>query len=206
MKKIFLVLFIIITNSLFMLNAQNHLNKALLIIDIQNDYFEGGAAPLIGPEKASLKAKQVLESFREQNSPIIHIQHLANREGSVFFIPNTLGAEIHKNVSPLKNEKVIIKHLPNSFIETELQTYLQELGITDLVICGMMTSMCVDATTRAAKDLGYNCTVIGDACAAPNLEINGSKIAAKDVHNAFLAGLAYYYANVITAEEYLSAQ
>lgn len=206
MKKILFTLFVTITCSLPMINAQDQSKKALVIIDIQNDYFDGGTATLVKAEEASLRAKQILEDFRRQNLPVIHIQHLANREGATFFIPNTFGAEIHQNVSPIETEKVIIKHYPNSFRETELQSHLQEIGIKDLVICGMMTSMCVDATTRAAKDLGYDCTVIGDACAAPNLEINGEKVNAKDVQNAFLAGLAYFYAEVVNSKEYLSAQ
>lgn len=200
------LLLFLFTINLTIMAHKDATTKALLIIDIQNDYFENGAKTLVKAEEASLKAKEILEFFREKNMPIIHIQHLANREGATFFIPNTFGAEIHKNVQPLDNEKVIIKHFPNSFRDTELQDHLQQQGITELVICGMMTSMCVDATTRAAKDLGYDCTVISDACAAPDLEIQDEKIAAKDVHHAFLAGLAYFYAQVSTTEDYLLAQ
>ena len=75
--------------------------------------------------------------------------------------------------------------------------------ITDLVICGMMTHMCVDATTRAAKDFGFNCIVIGDSCATKDLEIHGQKVKAKDVQNSFLAALDYFYAEVITTELFL---
>lgn len=179
--------------------------KALVIIDIQKDYFENGSFPLVGSEAASVKAKSVLEQFRKDGLPVIHIQHIANRPGSTFFLPDTEGAEIHPNVAPLKSEKVIVKHYPNSFRETELLSYLKELGVSDLVICGMMTSMCVDATTRAAKDFGYNCTVIGDACAAPNLEFNGQLIPGETVHKSFLAGLSYFYATVVEAEGYLKS-
>lgn len=199
MKK--LLLFIAIIFFFTTMNSQN--NKALIIIDIQNDYFEGGAAPLVGTYEASLNAKILLDDFRKKNLPIIHIQHIANREGATFFVPNTFGAEIHENVKPTEGETLIIKHFPNSFRETDLQAALKEKNITDLVICGMMTSMCVDATTRAAKDFGYNCTVISDACAAPNLQLKDKTVKAEDVHNAFLAALSYYYATVITTQEYI---
>ncbi|WP_255491430.1 cysteine hydrolase family protein [Dysgonomonas sp. ZJ279] len=184
-------------------SVRENMNKALIIIDIQNDYFEGGANPLVGSYEASLNANLLLNDFRAKDLPVIHIQHLANREGATFFAPNTKGAEIHANVTPVDGEKVIVKHFPNSFRETELHAYLQSLKIDKLVICGMMTSMCVDSTTRAAKDLGYNCTVVGDACAAPNLQINGETVAAKDVQNAFLAALNYFYSTVLTTEQYL---
>lgn len=181
------------------MNAQQ---KALVIIDIQNDYFTGGNMPLVGSEEAVLNAKLVLEQFRKEGLPVIHIQHISDRPGATFFVPGTTGVEIHKEVTPIEGEKVIVKHYPNSFRETELSVYLKEQGISDLVICGMMTSMCVDATTRAAKDLEYNCTVIGDACAAPNLEINGKTVSGENVHNAFLAALNYFYATVVNAEDY----
>ena len=204
MKRIFTVIFIFaLTCSLFAQNSKKDMKEALIIIDIQNDYFEGGANPLENSLLASLNAKMLLEYFRKNNLPIVHIQHIANREGATFFVPNTKGVEIHENVKPIAGEKVITKHYPNSFRETELQSYLQSLHIDTLVICGMMTSMCVDATTRAAKDLGYECIVIGNACAAPNLTINDEAVKAEDVHNAFLAALNYYYSTVLTADQYL---
>lgn len=180
------------------------MKKALIIVDIQNDYFENGAWELVGATKASLKAKEVLEHFRQEQELIVHIQHFNTREGAVFFKPNTQGVKIHENVKPQNTEKVIAKNFPNSFRETELLAYLQSNQITDLTIIGMMTHMCIDATTRAAKDFGFNCTVISDACASRDLELNGKKVNALDVHTAFLAALGYAYANVVTAEKYLA--
>ena len=126
---------------------------ALLLIDIQNDYFKGGLNPLVGSSEAGLKAQVILQHFRLQGLPIIHIQHISTKQGATFFLPNTKGAKIHENVAPLKEENVIIKHTPNSFHRTILDNLLRSQDITDLVICGMMTQMCVDATVRAAKDL-----------------------------------------------------
>lgn len=179
------------------------MKKALLIIDIQNDYFDGGNMSLVGSLEASKNAKKVLEKSRNQGISIIHIQHISVRPGATFFLPDTKGAMIQDNVKPLESEKVIIKHYPNSFRETELLNYLEENKITDLTIMGMMTHMCVDATTRAAKDYGFNCTLIGDACASFDLEINGQKTKAADVHNAFLSALSYFYAQVVTTKDYL---
>jgi nicotinamidase-related amidase len=179
------------------------MNKALIIIDIQNDYFENGAMQLVGAEKASNNAKLVLEKFREEQMPVIHIQHIANRPGATFFLPDTKGVEIHKVVKPISKEKVIVKHFPNSFRETELLEYLKSKKITDLVICGMMTHMCVDSTARAAKDLGYNCILIGDACATRDLELNGVKVKAIDVQTTILSALSNFYSTVKMTEQYL---
>lgn len=198
MKQVVSVLFLILT-TLTMANAQQ---KALVIIDIQNDYFDGGKMPLVGSFEAVQKAQRVLEYFRAEKLPVVHIQHISNREGATFFLPGTFGAEIHEQVKPLGNEKVIEKHFPNSFIETELQSYLLLNDITELVVCGMMTSMCVDATVRAAKDLGYSCTVIADACAAPNLSFAGKEVGGKDVNTVIVGALGYYYATVVTADDF----
>ncbi len=177
--------------------------KALLIIDIQNDYFEGGANPLNGSLEASINAKRLLTDFRSKSLPVVHIQHFSTRPGSTFFIPNTNGVEIHENVRPVNDEKVIAKNYPNSFRETVLLDYLQSNGITDLVICGMMTQMCVDATTRAAKDFGFTCEVIGDACATKDLIVQGESVAASEVQKSFLAALNYFYSTVKNTNEYL---
>lgn len=182
------------------------MSTALLLVDIQNDYFENGANALVGSLEASEKAKLILEKFRQEGLPVIHIQHLATRPDATFFLPETSGAEIHPNVKPANGEKVIVKHFPNSFRETDLLSTLLLKGINNLVICGMMTHMCIDATTRAAKDYGFNAELIGDACATKKLEIKGQAINAQDVHNSFLAALNYYYATVKTTEEYLAGK
>lgn len=179
------------------------MSKALLIIDIQNDYFENGAMVLVGSDKASQNAKLVLESFRNNDLPVVHIQHINNGEDATFFLPETKGAEIHENVKPEEGETLIVKHYPNSFRETELLDHLRSNDITDLVIVGMMTQMCVDATTRAAKDFGFNCTVLGDACATLDLEVNNKKVKAANVQTAFLAGLNSFYSKVTTTKSYL---
>ncbi|MCL1937441.1 MAG: cysteine hydrolase [Candidatus Azobacteroides sp.] len=180
--------------------------KALIIIDIQNDYFEGGANPLSRSLEASINAKMLLKNFREKSLPVIHVQHFSRGADSTFFIPNTKGVEIHENVMPMSGEKVIAKNYPNSFRETELLNYLKSNPITDLVICGMMTQMCVDATTRAAKDFGFTCVVIGDACATKDLEIQGENVAANEVQKSFLAALNYFYSTVKNTQEYLDEQ
>ena len=179
--------------------------KALIVIDIQNEYFENGALPLVNPVEASLNAGKVIEHFRAKNLPIAHIQHVsANPEFMPIFLEGTNGVEIHENVKPLEGEKVFQKYFPNSFRDTGLLEYLKENDVTEVVITGMMTHMCVDATTRAAFDFGYKCTVIGDTCASRDLEINGKTVKADDVHHAFLAALEFFYAEIKSTEEFLS--
>jgi nicotinamidase-related amidase len=182
------------------------MKKALLIIDIQNDYFNGGSHTLVNALDAGENAGYILNEVRKKNIPVIHIQHIATNPGADFFLPDTEEAKIHACVNPKDGEKVITKHYPNSFRETELLKHLQENGITDLVICGMMTDVCVDATVRAAKDFNFNTTVIGDACATRDRELFGKTIKAQQVNESYLAGMAALgglYANVITTRQFL---
>ncbi len=179
------------------------MSKALIIIDIQNDYFEGGNCELVNPMEASLKAKKALEYFRKNSMPVFHVQHINVREGATFFLPNTKGVEIHENVKPLKSEIIIEKNFPNSFLQTSLESELEKLDIKELVICGMMSHMCVDSTTRAAFDLGFDCTVIHDACTTKDLVFQDKKVNASDVHNSFMAALGSVFAKMISVEEAL---
>jgi nicotinamidase-related amidase len=168
------------------------MKTALLLIDIQNDYFPGGKMELEGPGAAAAQAGKLLEFFRRQGWPTVHIQHLSTRPGATFFLPDTDGMKIHASIAPKDNETVLVKHFPNSFRETTLQEHLKKLGVERLVICGMMTHMCVDATTRAAADLGYPVLLAADACATRALAWGETKIPAEHVHGAFLAALKSY--------------
>jgi len=175
--------------------------SALLIIDIQNDYFPGGAMALEGTDAAAQSAAKLLAACRAKHLPVFHMQHHSVRSGATFFIPGTPGVEIHASVAPAANEKVIEKNYPNSFRETALETRLEAAGTRHLVIAGMMTHMCVDATVRQAFDLGYRVTLAADACATREQSYGGQTIPAAQVHGAFLAALNGLYAKVVPVDE-----
>ncbi|MBS7009084.1 cysteine hydrolase family protein [Anaerostipes sp.] len=177
------------------------MKKALLIIDVQNDYFAGGKCELSHPESALDTVKTLLCSFRKENLPVFYIQHLSDGNTD-FFIPGTSGSHIHKAITPLETEKIIVKHHPNSFYKTNLQSELKKKGITDLVLCGMMTHMCVDTTVRAAKDRGYHVTLISNACTSKDLKWNGVTLPAATVGNVYMASLDKKFADVMTSEQY----
>lgn len=181
------------------------MTQALLIVDIQNDYFPGGAMELEGSLLAAAKAGQLLQAFRRKSKPVIHIQHVSARPGATFFLPNTKGVEIHEAVAPVAGETVIQKNYPNSFRETPLLDHLKQLGVTELVIAGMMTQMCIDTTTRAAADLGFQCFLAHDACATRALSFGGVTVPAAQVQTAFLAALNGLFAKVQPVEQLCEA-
>ena len=175
--------------------------RALVIIDIQNDYFPGGAMELEGADAAAANASKALARARQEGVPVFHVRHLSTRPGATFFIPGTKGAEIHAAVRSLGGERVIEKNFPNSFRGTDLERALKDAGIKELVVAGMMTHMCVDASVRHAADLGYKVTLLGDACATRAQSFGGETVPARQVHAAFLAALNGFYAKVVPTHE-----
>jgi nicotinamidase-related amidase len=177
------------------------MTRALLIIDIQNDYFPGGAFPLVEPEAAAAAAGRVLERFRSAGEPVVHLKHVSAEPDATFMRPGTPGVDIHPAVAPAAGETVIEKRAPNGFVGTGLEETLRSHGIEQLVVAGMMSSMCVDATVRAAADAGFGVTVVHDGCAAPDLTFGDREVPGAAVHAAFMAALSDTYATVLGADQ-----
>lgn len=185
---LFAFVFSLITVSSF---AQKLDSTAVILIDIQEFYFSGGAVELHEPEKAGEQAKQVLEYFRANDGLVVHVAHEVKA-----------GGDIHELVAPLEDEKVIAKNEVSCFNGTEMQKYLQANNIKKVVLVGMQTHMCLEGGTRAAYDLGYACTVIHDACATRDLKFETTTVKASSVHASTLATLKSY-ATIVSLEEYL---
>jgi nicotinamidase-related amidase len=176
---------------------------ALILIDIQNDYFKGGKWVVDQMEQAAQNARCLLDHARATGDMVIHIQHEILGENAPFFAKGSMGVAIADIVGPLDWEKVIVKHRPNSFHETDLREYLQEQGIHNVTLCGAMSQMCIDATARAACDFGYVVTVVEDACGAKEQSFNGIDVPAPMVHATIMAALSGTYAQVVTTDTYL---
>jgi len=168
------------------------MKTALLVIDIQKDYFEGGKYPLVNPLDAAKKTYELLQCFREHNGHHVHIQHISLKPDAAFFIKGDSGSDIHDAVAHFEGEPIVYKHYPNSFRETNLLEMLKAWGIERVVITGMMTHMCVDATARAAADFGFQVIIAEDACATRDLQYGDTTIPAELVHKSFLAALKSY--------------
>lgn len=182
------------------------MGEALVIIDVQNDYFEGGAYPLYRPERALANIRLLAEEFVEKGRSVYFIRHISRSEKATFFLPGTPGADIHSSLASFPSSRhahVIDKAYPNSFLRTALQESLLREKIDQLILCGMMTHMCVDSTTRQAKELGYKVKLIADACATRDLTFGRTKVSATDVQNAFLSALSDF-SEVISTRTYLS--
>ena len=144
---------------------------------------------LVQPLEAAKKAYELLQCFREHHQHHVHIQHVSTSPTATFFLPGTDGTDIHDSVAHFEGEPLVIKHHPNSFRETNLLELLKSWDVERVIITGMMTHMCVDATARAAADFGFRVIVAEDACATRDLKYGDTVIPADHVHKAFLAAL-----------------
>jgi nicotinamidase-related amidase len=168
------------------------MKTALLVIDIQNDYFPGGKYPLVEPLAAAKNAYMLLQCFREHNGRHVHIQHISLEPDASFFVKGESGSDIHDSAAHFEGEPIVYKHEPNSFLNTNLLELLKSWEVERVVVTGMMTHMCVDATARAASDFGFKVIIAEDACATRDLKFGDSVIPADHVHKAFLAALKSY--------------
>ena len=192
MKRLLIVIVTFLFLSNMVIGEENEPKTALLIIDIQEFYFPGEGPGLLNAEETSEKASEILKIFRENEQLVIHVRHKSES-----------GFEIHDNVKPTQDEKLITKEEINSFNGTDLLEYLKNNKVERLVIVGMQTQMCVEAATRAAYDFGYECIVIDDACTTRDLKYKDTFIKATEVHESTLATMiGGGYAKVIDLEEF----
>jgi nicotinamidase-related amidase len=174
---------------------------ALVVIDIQNEYFPGGAIPLPDAEGAAGRAAEAIAAARAAGLKVLHVRH-EEPDSDQWFVPGSQGAKTHSLVAPADGELVVVKNHPNSFLETDLGERLARLGANRVAFCGMMTSMCVDATVRAAADQGLDAVLVDDACAAPDLEHRGRTIPADAVHSAFCGALSDGIATLVSTSDF----
>lgn len=170
---------------------------ALILVDIQNDYFDGGLWPVDRMERVAANAALLLAAARQRGDLVVHIRHENQIPDVPFLQPGTPGAGIHASVAPEGSEMVLTKHRANSFHGTGLLELLREAGIGAVTICGAMSQMCIDATARAAGDHGFQVTVAEDACGAKEMAFGGVEVSAAQVHAAFMMPLAMGYAQVV---------
>ncbi|MFC6444398.1 cysteine hydrolase family protein [Shinella zoogloeoides] len=178
--------------------------RAIIIVDLQKDYLATGSFALTGIDAAAANAARVVEAARRKGDRIVHVHHISKEADSPLFAPNTDGIQPIPVIAPQAGDTVIVKAYPNSFRETALQETLQAEGVSDVVVVGAMSDVCIDATARAAADLGYGLTVVHDACATRDKAFGDSVVPAAQVHATIMSALEFGYGTVTTTAEFLS--
>ena len=177
--------------------------RAVIVVDLQNEYLSTGKLPLVNLDPAVSNAAEIIAQARARGEMLVHVKHESSQAGAKAFVPSSTGADFISEVAPADGEQIVVKNYPNSFRDTSLKQVLEDNKIQELIVIGAMSHMCVEATTRATADLGYPVTVVQDACATMDLEFNGAKVAAAQVHATAMAALAFGYASVVTTKTFL---
>jgi nicotinamidase-related amidase len=170
---------------------------AIVVIDAQREYVDG-RLPLVGVGAALDEIGRLLARARAERTPIIHVVH----HGAGLFAPGTAGAEIIAAADPAPGEPVLVKKLPNAFASTDLADRVAALKRDTIVLVGFMTHMCVEATARAAIDLGIKAAVVAAATATRDLPdpVGGGVIYAAEVQRNALAAINDRFATVVARE------
>jgi len=164
------------------------------MIDCQNTYREG-VMKLVGVEAALTEAKTLLERARRAGVPIFHVRHDAGA-GSPYDLTTRIG-QISDEVAPRDGEPVITKQYPNSFVQTDLERQLRAAGVTNMILAGFMTHMCVNSRARGAFNLGFQPTVVAAATATRDLPGEDGIVSAASLQAASLAALRDLFAVVV---------
>ena len=177
---------------------------ALILIDLQMDYFTPDKLLIPDGERVIDRAVQLRDWATGLGMVVVHIQQLSN-PASPIFAAGSAGVAIHPRLTPREGETVIPKSLPSGFDRTELHEFLHARGITTLVLAGLMTHMCVETTARAALPLGYVVIIAADACASRDLPAyDGHGIVPhQEVHRNALTALADRFADIMPTETIL---
>jgi nicotinamidase-related amidase len=178
------------------------MNVALLLIDVQHAFQD----PSFGERNntdAEENITKLLNSWREQQMPVIHIQHASTDETSLLY-PTKKGYDFIDGVEPIEGESHFIKNVNSAFIGTDLEKKLKKIGCTDIVVVGFTSQHCVSTTTRMGANLGFHMHVISDATAALELtSYDNTHYSAEDVHHAALTQLHDEFATIMDTNEAL---
>ena len=176
--------------------------RALLVIDVQNEYFSG-KLPVCYPQNTLSNILQMIKVAKEQNIPIVMVQHTLLGQNAKAFIKGSEGWELHESVKDLDSDHYIEKNYPSAFVGTDLQKWLEDNEIDTLVISGYMTQFCCDSTAKYAFHLGYNVEFMSDATATLGFENNAGKVSAEELHRAILVHQAARFSYVMSTREWI---
>jgi nicotinamidase-related amidase len=178
------------------------MKRAILVIDVQNEYFNG-KLPVTYPEDSFVNILKIVDAANLHGIPVIIIRHGNKQSSASLFVENSKGWQIHDKLLQKRYLKIIDKSLPGSFTNTELEAVLKTLGIETVVICGYMTQMCCDTTARQAFHIGYNVEFLSDATGTLAVLNYAGQISAQALHEAILVTQAMRFSKVISTSEWI---
>lgn len=178
------------------------MKRALIVVDVQNEYFEGGALPISYPPNSFSRIKEAIEEAQKAGILVVFVQHASLKENAGAFVRGSHLWEFHDDIKKLTPDLVIEKNHASSFVGTDLNWRLRTLGIDTVTIVGYMTQNCCDATARDASQLGYNVEFLSDANGTLAFSNNAGEVSAEELHRSFLVAQAFGFSRVLSLDEW----
>lgn len=176
------------------------MKPALLVIDVQNEYFApDGIWALPDAEAALANIQRLIAAARAAGAPVIHITHESLDPAGPVFKPGSRNIEMREGITVLPGERRIVKHFPGAFTPTPLEAYLRQAAVDTVIVSGFMTHMCCDTTTRQAKERFFAALFAADATATRDLKLNGERVPHRQVHETTLAVMTNFASVLPTA-------
>ncbi|HLO86755.1 MAG TPA: cysteine hydrolase family protein [Nostocaceae cyanobacterium] len=178
------------------------MKRALLVIDVQNEYFTG-SLPVTYPSNSLEQILKIIDIANQKDIPVIIVRHTQTQENTPIFKQGTPEWELHPEITKRPYNLIIDKNLPGSFTGTELETWLRNHQIDTVVISGYMTQMCCDTTARQAAHLGFNVEFLSDATGTLAFTNNAGKATDEELHRTTLVAQNSFISQVINTSEWI---
>ncbi|GAA2305357.1 cysteine hydrolase [Streptomyces kunmingensis] len=181
------------------------MKRALVVIDVQNEYVTG-AMPIVFPPLTDSLANiaAAMDAAAQEGVPVVVVQHAAPA-GSPVFARGTHGFALHEVVASRPHDHLVEKTLPSSFAGTDLDAWLRREGVDTLTVVGYMTQTCDESTTREAVHLGYRVEMLSDATGTTDLSNRVGALPAAEIHRAVLVVMQSFFAYVAGTAEWIGA-
>ena len=181
------------------------MSRALLVIDVQNEYFAGGAYPITFPADSLARITDAMDGAAEARLPIVVVQHSSVAPDAKAFLPGSRGWQLKGEVDVRKRTLVVEKTLPGAFTGTNLEQWMRDSGIDTLVICGYMAQLCCDTTARQAVHLGFKVEFLADATGTLDLANEAGRVSAQELHRAVLVTQQSRFSRVLPTEAWIES-
>jgi len=180
------------------------MKRALLVIDVQNEYFTG-RVKITHPPGSLDNILKMMDCANANGVPIAVVRHTAPQKDSPVFRKGTDAWELHPEIAARKYDMLFEKNLPGSFTGTGLESWLRDNGIETVVITGYMTQMCCDTTARQAFHMGFAVEFISDATGTLAISNSAGSVTAEELHRAILVAQAMRFSRVLSAGEWMKS-
>ena len=178
------------------------MSRALLVIDVQREYFEG-ALPIRHPVGHLEAILEVMDAAQKAGIPTVVVRHHQPDPQSPLFRQGSDMWQLHAEVEARPRDLLIDKQLPGSFTNTPLESFLKERGIDTVCVTGYMTQVCCDTTARQAFHRGYKVEFLSDATGTLDVANKAGSITAEQLHESFLVAQQMFISDVIDKQTWL---